>query len=283
MRKIILSTESGADLPKDLANKHNVHVVPMHVIMEGRDYSDGHLPVQDIYDYYDRTKKIPSTSATNVHEYHELFTKIRADFPDSIIIHVGYTSKASASFQNALIAAEDFQDLYLIDALNVTGGLTAIVMYAVNLLEKEPTISPDLLIEKIEAKVPKSRLAFIPGSLDFLKAGGRVSNLAYLGGALLKIKPCIELVEGKLVSTRKYRGEMSTVAEKLMHDYLNQYDIDRNQIYLMYSIGLSETIKQQMTVVAQENGFKNILWIQAGAMISTHSGPGGFGIAGLEV
>ncbi|MEG0473943.1 MAG: DegV family protein, partial [Solibacillus sp.] len=280
MSKIILTTESGADLPEYLAIQHDVQVVPMHVIMEGKDYLDGHLSVQEIYDYYDRTKKIPSTSATNVHEYHELFKKIREDFPDSIIIHIGYTSKASASFQNALIAAEEFKDLYLIDALNVTGGLTAVVMYAVHLLEQEPSIDPIHLIEKIETKVPKSRLAFIPGSLDFLKAGGRVSNLAYLGGALLKIKPCIELVEGKLVSTRKYRGEMTTVAEKLMRDYLNQYDIDRQQLYLMYSIGLSENIKQRMTELAKETGFVNITWIQAGAMISTHSGPGGFGIAG---
>ncbi|MFJ7953625.1 DegV family protein [Lysinibacillus sp. NPDC096418] len=283
MRRIIFSTESGADLPEVLADKHNVQVVPMHVIMDGQDYLDGHLSVNEIYDFYDRTKKIPSTSATNVHEYHELFKKIRTDFPDSIIIHIGYTSKASASFQNALIAAEDFTDLFLIDALNVTGGLTAVVMYAVTLLEKEPLIDPVHLIEKIEAKIPKSRLAFIPGSLDFLRAGGRVSNLAYLGGALLKIKPCIELVEGKLVSTRKYRGNMSTVAEKLMRDYLNQYDIDKQQIYLIYSIGLSEMIKQRINEIANETGFDNITWIQAGAMISTHSGPGGFGIAGIEV
>ena len=96
----------------------------------------------------------------------------------------------------------------LIDTLNVTGGLAAVVMYAANLLEEEPAISHVHLIEKIESIVPKTRLAFIPGSLDFLKAGGRVSNLAYIGGALLKIKPCIELKEGKLVSTRKYRGKM---------------------------------------------------------------------------
>ena len=283
MRRIILSTESGADLPEVLAYKHDVQVVPMHVIMDGQDYLDGHLSVNEIYDFYDRTKKIPSTSATNVHEYHEFFKKIRIDFPDSIIIHIGYTSKASASFQNALIAAEDFKDLFLIDALNVTGGLTAVVMYAVTLLEKEPSIAPAHLMEKIEAKIPKSRLAFIPGSLDFLRVGGRVSNLAYLGGAILKIKPCIELVEGKLVSTKKYRGNMSTVAEKLMRDYLNQYDIDRQQIYFIYSVGLSETIKQRINEIANETGFDNSTWIQAGAMISTHSGPGGFGIAGIEV
>ncbi len=283
MKRIILSTESGADLPKDLADKHAVQVVPMHIIMDEQDYLDGSLPVTDIYDYYERTKKIPSTTSTNPHEYHDFFTKIKDDFPDSIIIHIGYTSKASSSFQNALITAENFEDLYLIDALNVTGGLAAIVLYAATLLEQEPALEPASLIKKIESIVPKSRLAFIPGSLDFLRAGGRVSNIAYLGGALLKIKPCIELIEGKLVSTKKYRGKMSVVTEKLMHDYLNQYNIDREQLYLLYSIGLDEDIKQRMEEMAKEAGFKNVKWIQAGAMISTHAGSGGFGIAGLEV
>ncbi len=282
MRKIILTTESGADLPRDLAEKHGVQVVPMHVIMEAIDYLDGSLPVKDIFEYYDRTKKIPSTSATNAHEYHEFFSKIRNDSPDCIIIHIGYTSKASSSFQNAMIAAEDIEDLFLIDALNVTGGLTAIVMDAVTLLEKNPTIEPAHFIEKIESKVPKSRLAFVPGSLEFLRAGGRVSNIAYLGGALLKIKPCIELIEGKLISTKKYRGKMSAVAEQLMRDYLNNYNIDREQLYFIYSVGLDDSIKERMDAIAKKTGFKNITWIQAGAMISTHAGPGGFGIAGLE-
>ena len=282
MRRIILSTESGADIPKDLVEKYQIQVVPMHVIMDGKDYLDGELSVEEVFDYYSRTKKIPSTAATNVQEYHDLFTKIRVDFPDSIIIHIGYTSKASASFQSALIAAEDFEDLFLIDTLNVTGGLGAIVLYAATLLEEDPSIGHVQLIEKIQSVVPKTRLAFLPGSLDFLRAGGRVSNLAYIGGALLKIKPCIELKEGKLVSTKKYRGNMSIVAEKLMQDYLNQYDIDRKQLYLIYSIGLDESIKRQIEKSAKETGFENVTWMQAGAMISTHAGPGGFGIAGLE-
>lgn len=282
MKRIIFSTESGADLPKDLVEKYQIQVVPMHVIMDGKDYLDGELSVEEVFDYHSRTKKIPSTTATNVHEYHELFTKIRIDFPDSIIIHIGYTSKASASFQSALIAAEGIEDLFFIDALNVTGGLAAIVMYAATLLEEEPSISHVHLIEKIESVVPKTRLAFLPGSLDFLRAGGRVSNVAYIGGLLLKIKPCIELIEGKLVSTRKYRGSMNIVAEKLMRDYLNQYDIDRKQLYLIYSIGLDESIKSRMNEIANETGFEKVTWMQAGAMISTHAGPGGFGIAGVE-
>ncbi|REJ07570.1 DegV family protein [Halobacillus trueperi] len=282
MRKIILSTESGADLPGDLAEKYELQVVPMHIIMDGKDYLDGSLPVQDIYDYYRRTKKIPSTTSTNAHEYQEFFATIRDNFPNCIIIHVGYTSKASSSFQNAVIAAEEFEDIFLIDALNVTGGLAAIVLYAADLLEKEPGIEPERLVEIIQAIVPKSRLAFIPGNLEFLKAGGRVSNMASLIGALLKIKPCIELKDGKLVSTKKYRGKMSRATEKLLSDYLNEFNIDRQQLYFIYSIGLDERIKERMEEVAKGNGFQKIRWIQAGGMISTHSGAGGFGVAGLE-
>lgn len=283
MRRIVLTTESGADLPKVLAEKYDVQVVPMHVIMDGQDYLDGSLPVEEIYDYYERTKKIPSTAATNVHEYQEFFAKIQADNPGCAIVHVGYTSKASVSFQSAVLASEDFENLYLIDALNVTGGLAAIVLYAARLLEAEPEIEPERLVAKIEEVVPKSKLAFTPGSLDFLRAGGRVSNIAYLGGALLKIKPCIELIDGKLVSTKKYRGKMNVVAERLLREYLQEYNIDREQLYFIFSIGLDEAIKQRMDELAKEAGFRNIRWIQAGAMISTHAGPGGFGVAGLEV
>lgn len=282
MRKIILTTESGADLPESVANQYGIHVVPMHVIMEGKDYLDGTLPVEEIYGYYQRTKKIPSTTSTNAHEYEEMFTKVRSLYPDCLIFHIGYTSKASSSFQNAILAAREFNDIYLIDALNVTGGLGAIVLYAARLLEEQPHIEPALLVERIEAMVPKCKLAFVPGSLEFLRAGGRVSNAAYLGGSLLQIKPCIELLDGKLTSTKKYRGKMASVTEKLMRDYLTMYDIDRQQLYFIYSIGLDESIKQRMDLMAEEAGFTEVKWIQAGSMISTHSGPGGFGIAGFE-
>lgn len=240
------------------------------------------MSVEEVYDYYNRTKKIPTTSSTNVQEYFYFFSKIRKDFPDSIIIHLGYTSKSSASFQSALIAARDFENLYLIDTLNVTGGLAAIVIYAAQLLEDDPFIDHMHLIKKIESIIPKTRFAFIPNSLEFLRAGGRVSNVAFIGGTLLKIKPCIELIEGRLVPTRKYRGNLSGVAEKLMQDYLNQYKIVKKQLNLIYSVGLDESIKRKMENLAKETGFENIEWILAGPTICTHAGPGCFGIAGIE-
>ena len=150
MRKLILSTESVADLPKEFIEKYNIQIIPMHVIMDGKDYLESELSVQDIFDYYRSTKKIPTTTATNAQEYHDFFTKIRVDYPDSIIIHLGYTSRSSGSFQSALIAAKEFENLYLIDTLNVTGGLATIVMYAARLLEENPSIDHNHFIEKTE-------------------------------------------------------------------------------------------------------------------------------------
>lgn len=282
MAKILFTTESGADLPKDLVDKYTIHVAPMHVIMDEKDYPDGTIPVTDIYEYYDRTNQIPSTTSTNPQEYTDLFEQIRKEEPDSIIVHIGYTSRASSSFQHATIAAKEFDNIYLIDALNVSGGLGSIVLFAAQLLERQPDIPLTDLIEQIEQKVPKSRFSFIPGSLDFLRAGGRVSNAAYISASLLKIKPLIELIDGKLTSTKKYRGPMKQVIEKMFKDYVSHYDLDKDVIYLLYSVGLDESVKEKMETLAKDAGFMNVLWVQAGNVISTHAGPGGAGFAALE-
>ncbi|GAA0355316.1 DegV family protein [Alkalibacterium iburiense] len=282
MMKLIFSTESGADLPKEFIDDYQIYVAPMHVIMDDTDYPDGSIPVTDIYEYYDRTKQIPSTTSTNPQEYTELFEQIRKDEPDSTIIHIGYTSRASSSFQHATIAAKDFEDIYLIDALNVSGGLGSIVQYAAKLYESQPDIELEHLLEDIKQTVPKSRFSFVPGSLDFLRAGGRVSNAAYISASLLKIKPLIELIDGKLTSTKKYRGPMKQVVEKMFRDYVSKYNLDKDILYLLFSVGLDDTVKSRMEELAKEAGFVTIQWIQAGNVISTHAGPGGAGFAGLE-
>lgn len=283
MTKIIFTTESGADLPKEYVEKYNIYVAPMHVIMDGKDYPDGTIPVTDIYDYYDKTSQIPSTTSTNPQEYIDMFEQIRKEEPESIIVHIGYTSRASSSFQHATIAAEEFENIHLIDALNVSGGLGSIVLYAARLLEEKPDLPLTTLIEKIQEKVPKSRFSFVPGSLDFLRAGGRVSNAAYLGASLLKIKPLIELIDGKLTSTKKYRGKMKQVIERMFQDYTANYNLDKEHIYLLYSLGLDDATREKMEKLAKEAGFKNIHWVQAGNVISTHAGPGGAGFAALEI
>ena len=282
MKKIIIVTESGADMPLDLAVLHNIQVVPMHVIMGDKSYADGSIEVTEVYDYYQKTKKVPSTSATNPDEYHHIFKKVTEENPGCIIIHVGYSSKPSCSYQNSIIASEGMENVYHADALNVTGGLAAVVLKAVELVEKHPDMMINDLVKNIESYAAKVRVSFIPGDLVYLKAGGRVSNAAYLGGTLLQLKPLIEIVNGELVSTQKYRGKIGNIVEKYMKEYIARYHMDKEKVYLIYSLGLEEKIKQHMEQIAKEQGFKKIIWIQAGCMISAHSGPGAIGMAAFE-
>jgi DegV family protein with EDD domain len=282
MKKIILLTESGADMPLDLVKLHNIQIVPMHVIMGDKSYEDGSIAVTEVYNFYKRTKKVPSTSATNPDEYHDAFKRIREKNPGCTIIHVGYSSKPSCTYQNSIIASEGMENVYHADALNVTGGLTAIVLKVAELIVKHPNMLPIDLVKNIDSYAAKARVSFIPGDLVYLRAGGRVSNAAYLGGTLLKLKPLIEIVNGELVSTQKYRGKTGNIVEKYMKEYIYKYHMDKEQIYLIYSLGLEEHIKQHMEQIAKEEGFKKIIWIQAGCMISFHCGPGGIGIAAFE-
>jgi DegV family protein with EDD domain len=282
MKKIIILTESGSDLPLDLVKLHNIEVVPMHIIMGDKSYSDGSIAVTDVYDYYKRTKKIPTTSATNPDEYQCFFKRISKENPGCIIIHVGYSSKPSCTYQNSIIASEGMENVYHADSLNVTGGLAAVVLKAAELIEEHPDMLPVDLVKNIESYAARVRVSFIPGDLEYLKAGGRVSNAAYLGGTLLQLKPLIEIVNGELVSTKKYRGKISNIVEKYMKEYIDKYHMDKELMYLIYSLGLEEDIKQRMEKIAKEKGFKKIIWIQAGCMISCHSGPGAIGLAVFE-
>lgn len=283
MKKIIISTESGADLPLDLKELHNIQVVPMHVVMGEHNFPDGSIPVTDVYDYYEKTKKIPSTSATNPSEYECFFKRIKDQNPDCIIIHIAYSSKASCTYQNAAIGMEGIDHIYLVDSLNVSGGEAAIIFKAAEILENHPDIQPHDLIEEVETYVKRARVSFIPGNLEYLKAGGRVSNAAYLGASLLQLHPLIEIVEGKLISTKKYRGKMIRIIDEYFKEFIEKYNMYKDQVYLLYSLGLDEKIKKRAEEIVLEKGFKKFIWVQTGCVISTHGGPGAIGIAGFEI
>lgn len=283
MKKFVLVTESGTDLPIDLARLHNIYVIPMHVVMDDIDHQDGSIPVTHVYDYHKRTKKIPTTSAVNPNEYQYSFTKISEENPGCTIIHIGYSSKASCTYQNSLIGSDGMENVYHIDSLNVTGGEAAVVIKAAQLIEEYPGIETKELIEKIQNFVTRVKVSFIPGDLEYLKAGGRLSNASYLGASILKIKPLIEILDGKLVVTQKYRGPMKHVAEKYVNEFIDRCNMDREQLYFIYSLGLEEEIKQRMEGIAKEKGFKKVTWVQTGCVISAHCGPGAIGIAGFKI
>lgn len=282
MTKFIITTESGSDLPKEIADRYNIHIVPMHVTMGDKTYLDGSFEVKKVFDYYDETGVLPKTSGTTPQDNSEVFQDIFNKYPDVHIIHIAYSAVTTVSFNAANIAAEDFKNIHLVDAKHVTLGLTAIVKATAQFIEDNPDTTPEAIIAFVEEIRERTRMAFIPKTLLYLKAGGRVSNLVFHGANILNIHPTIAIKNGYLVSGKKYRGSFERCLTKMVNDFFKSYDLDPETVLIGSAPGVLDSHKEIVFNALNEHQVTGKEWLGTGPVISSHGGPGAIGIVGIE-
>lgn len=281
MSKYVLLAETGADIPEEFVKRYSIRTVPMHVAFGGETRDDGTFPVEDIYEFYERTGTLTKTSGCTPGDFERVFDEIRAEHPDAHIIHLAYSAATTCSYQSARIAAQGREKITSIDTKHVTAGQALVVILLARYIEEHPDAELAEVVAKAEELSSRCRMGFFPGDLAYLRAGGRVSNAAYLGAKILSLNPLIELLDGHLKATKKYRGKMDKVALKLLRDFTEQNRLNRDVMAFVHSKGLKESIKAEATALAKELGFKEIIWVQTGGVVTTHCGPGGFGVGGI--
>lgn len=281
MKPVILVAETGSDITPELAARYHIQIVPMHVSFETETLDDGSFPPQKIVDYYRSTGKLPKTSGSTPDDFARVFDELQAKFPGSPILYLAYSAVTTCSYQSACIAAEGREGITMIDTRQVSIGQANVVLAVAKLLEQHPEMSVDEAAAAANDLIARARMCFLPDNLEFLRAGGRVSNVAFLGSRILSLHPCIEILDGKLVATKKYRGKMAKVAAHLIADYAEKYDLDRNCLFLVRTVGLDESVIESVETAARECGFRETDWIQANGVITTHGGPAAFGLAGF--
>lgn len=281
-QKIILAAETGSDLTPALAKEYGVFLVPMHVSMGSETFDDGAFPVEDIYAYYDRTGKVPQTSAAAPIDFEEVFDRIHSQYPDSQILHLAYSAVTTCSYQNAILAAEGREYVRSVDTKQVSVGQAVAVMETAKFLKANPDCTIEEAAEAAERIAKQVAMCFIPKNLDYLRAGGRVSNVVALTGNILSLHPCIEIIDGKLMAKKKYRGSLNRVVPKLFADFAEKYRLNRERVYLIESLGLPEDVKSLAEETAKELGFQETVWMQTGCVITCHGGPSCFGVVGTS-
>lgn len=282
MTKYIITTESGSDLPKDLKERYNIHIVPMHVTMGEETYDDGSFEVEDVFDYYDKNDILPKTSGSTPEDNTKVFQEIFEKYPDAHIIHIAYSAVTTVSYNAANIAAEEFENIHLVDAKHVTIGLTAVVLAAAQFIEDNPDVSPEEIIAFVEDIRERTEMVFLPKTLIYLRAGGRVSNLAFHGANLLKLHPTIVLEDGYLVSGKKYRGSFERCLKKMIQDFFDTYDIVPDTVLVGGAPGVTDDQKEMIFNLLKEHDVSTTRWVETGAVISSHGGPGAVGLAGIK-
>ena len=281
MAKIVLVAESGSDISPELAKEYGIHIVPMHVTFEDETFDDGTFPVERIPEYYRTEKKLPKTSGSNPEDFAPLFDRIHAEDPEAHILYLAYSAVTTVSFQSAMIAAEDRDYVTAIDTKQVSAGQGMIVIEMARRLREKPDMSIEEAVAVAEELCSRANMCFVPDNLEFLRAGGRVSNVVALVGGLLGIHPTIEILDGKLMATKKYRGKMLKVAVQLVKDYVEAYKLDRKEIWFVYTVGFGDDVKAVVEQTAKQLGFESIQWVRCNCVITTHGGPGAFGLGGF--
>lgn len=284
MKHILLTTESCSDLSKEILEQHHILAVPFSVNFPDRTVYDGEISVQEIYDFYEATKKIPKTNAVSPYQYTEFFEKATEENPGCEIIHIGYSSACSCSFHNAMLGVVECvtAKVHLIDSKNVSGGLGNLTLKAAQIIENNPADTVEELVDKITPYIKKICISFVPDKLDFLLAGGRVSNAAAIGATVLKLKPRIDIVDGKLIATKKYRGNMIRIVPNFVNDFVDGRDFDKKIAYVIYSKGAEENVLEELKECLRNKGFQKIEVMSIGCVMTVHGGKAAIGITAIE-
>lgn len=279
---IILVAETGADIPPELAQRYNIQIVPMHVSFGDVTRDDGSFPSEEICDYYRRTKQLPKTSGSTPEDFTRMFDEIHSRWPEAQILYLAYSAVTTCSYQSAQIAAVGRDYVTSLDTKAVSAGQCSIVVRMAQLLEAHPEWEMAQAVTAAEDLIRRSRMCFIPNELEFLRAGGRVSNAAAMCGKLLGIHPLIELQDGHLVAAKKLRGKLTKLGPKLVEEYAAKRDLDREDLRLVWAPGFLDELRVSLEQAAKECGFRNIHWVKTGGVITTHGGPGAFGVVGFS-
>ena len=277
MSKVIISADSTCDLSKELTEKHGIKICHGPVILGDTAYVDG-IDVQphDLFKYHDETGVLPKTAAINYQDYVDFFTKLTEG--GNTVVHFCLSSEMSSMCNNAKLAAEDVENVFVVDSRNLSTGIALLVLEAAELAQKGETA--EAIYSKINELISKVNASFVIDDLLYLHKGGRCSSVAMLGANLLKLKPCIEVSEGKMDVAKKYRGKYSDVLLEYAKNRLENLDgIDKKRCFVTHTMELGNSDAKIIFDYVKGLGyFDEVIEATAGCTISAHCGPGTLGV-----
>ena len=275
--KIKITADSTCDLSRELAERYGVDIMPLYVNMDGKPLRD-QIDVQphDVFQYYERTGELCFTSARNIGEYLDSFTALRKDY--DAVIHISISSEFSSTHQNAVLAAQELENVYVLDSRNLFSGHGYLVIRACELVAEG--LTADEIMDELKNAVSKVDTSFILDQLAYLHRGGRCSGVAALGANLLKLKPCIEVTDGKMQVGKKYRGNFDKCVDQYVRERLSNSDtLDTSRVFITFSGVAQSSIDTACRAVRECIGEDaEIILSAAGCTISCHCGPGTLGI-----
>ena len=274
---IKITTDSTCDLPARLLEQHNISVIPLGIVKGDRLYRDGiDIRTADIAAHVDAGGDLTTTNAVNIADYEMLFREQTEQY--EAVIHLNIGAVFSSCYQNAKLAAEEVPGVYVVSSENLSVGPGALVLAAAEAAEAGKSVGEILaLLEDLAGRI---EMSFVLDRLDYMKKGGRCSAVAALGANLLKLHPCIEVVDDKMSVTKKYRGSV----EKAVMDYIKdrlegRTDLDTSRIIVVDTCEDDHLAAIAREYLRQDGRFDEVIEAKVGCTVFAHCGPNVLGLA----
>lgn len=268
-------TDSTCDLPPELADRLNVHVVPLTVHFGEQEFRDGiDLDVDPFYQMLEEGGIHPSTSQPSVGAFIEAYEQFIGEDCEIISIHI--SSKVSGTYNSACQARKELGDpdnIHIIDSRHAAMSLGLMV---INAVEK---LSAGLSCQQIEEELNDSREQFqlfgLLDTLEYLKRGGRIGKASAFVGSLLRIKPILSFAEGELHPVARVRS-LDKGLDKLVDMVKDCGEL--KSLAVMYSTG-SEIADALHVRLEQFLPKEKIIQSRLGPVLGVHVGPNCIAVA----
>ena len=274
--KYQITSDSTCDLSPEQLEKYNIRLLPLYVDMDGRTLRDGvDVKPDDIYAHVAAGGGLPKTAAVNMADYVRAFTELSAK--NDFVIHVCISLDFSCCYQNAKLAAADFENVYVVDSRNLSTGHGLVVLEAERMAREG--MEPEAIVAALEELTGRVEASFILDRLDYMKMGGRCSAVTLLGANLLRLRPCIEVRDGKMGVGKKYRGSFEKCLVQYITDKLGgRTDLELRRVFITHSGLPEQTVQKAVETVQSLQKFEQIAVTRAGCTVSSHCGPSTIGV-----
>ena len=279
-KPVIITADSTCDLSPELRSRFQIQVIPLTITLGETTFLDGEsFTPADMYARYREDGTLPKTSAPSVQSFLDFFRPfVEQGFE---VVHLDISSELSGSFNAARLAASELSGVYVIDSMMLSTGVGLLAIEAAECRDRGMSAF-DIAVHLSDLR-SKVSTSFVLDTLEFMWKGGRCTGVTAFGANLLKIKPGLEMRNGKLEVCKKYRGNINHVYQQYITERLSGKKVRPGHVFLTESGEVDPAVLKDLEVlVKQLTGCKEIHHTVAGCTVSSHCGPKTLGVLFIE-
>ena len=279
-KPVVITADSTVDLSAELLEQYDIKTIPLTIILGEKSYTDGEDFTPDmIYARYRTDGTLPKTAAPGVQTMLDFFTGFTSRGYE--VVHLDISAELSNIFNSARLAAEELEGVYTIDSRLLSTGIALLALEGAKC--RDAGMCAADIASHLEALREKVSVSFVLDTLEFMWKGGRCSGFTAFGANALKLRPALEMKDGKLGVYKKYRGCMPKVYEQYVSERLAGKKVRPDHVFVTESGGIDPALTDSIiAAVKQTTGCAQIHHTRAGATISSHCGPGTLGVLFIE-